>query len=286
MLIGKNINETIKMARDEFELNGIDSPWLDAELLLADVIKFKREEVLTRGYESFPDEYKEKWAEVVSRRVKREPVDRILGRKRFRKLDVFLKPNIFSPRYETEEVLSRALERIPENGNFLDLCCGTGCIGISIANERKCSGILCDIDDYVVEHCRSEIKRLVPNSKLKAMQSNLFSNIKDKFDLIVSNPPYISTNETENLPPEVLDFDPKKSLFCGEDGLSVCRKIIEESPVYLNKGGWLILEFGFCQKEDPISLFSSEWTNIKKRKPWGAPRSEKEFYLEAQWSPS
>jgi len=285
-LIGKNINETIKIARDEFEMQGIDSAWLDAELLLADVIKFKREEVLTRGHESFPSKHEEKWAEVVSRRVKREPVDRILGKKRFRKLDFVLKPDVFSPRYETEEVLSRALERIPTGGNFLDLCCGTGCIGISIANERQCSGVLCDIDDYAVKHCESEIKRLVPGSKIKVVKSNLFSNIEGKFDLIVSNPPYISTNEIKNLPPEVLNFDPEKSLFCGEDGLSTCKKIVKECPKHLHKGGWLILEFGFFQKEDPVSLFSSEWINVKKRKPWGAPRSEKEFYLEAQWSPS
>ncbi len=282
----ESINEAIKTTRDEFLKKGIDSPWLDAELLLADILGFKREEILTRGHEAFPAGYKKKWEDVVARRLKREPVDRILGRKRFRKLDFQLSPNVFSPRDETEEVLSRALERIPENGSFLDLCCGTGCIGISIANERKCEGTLVDVDDNVVKHCKNEIDRLIPGSKLKVIKSNLFENIEGKFDLIVSNPPYISTTERKNLLPEVVDFDPEKALFCGKDGLSFCKEIIKEAPKYLHEKGWLILEFGFFQREDPAALFSSGWVNVKKRKPWGAPRSEKEFYLEAQWNPS
>ena len=146
MFIGKNISETVKLAREAFESKGIDSPWLDAEILLANSLNLTREEILTKGNDSFPNENYKKWQDVVLRRMNREPIDRILGKKRFRKLDFNVIPDVFSPRPETEEVLSRALERIPENGRFLDLCCGTGCIGISIANERNCQGVLCDID--------------------------------------------------------------------------------------------------------------------------------------------
>ena len=126
----------------------------------------------------------------------------------------------------------------------------------------------------------------MPNADLKIVQSNLFENIEGKFDLIVSNPPYISTKEEKSLPPEVINFDPAGSLFCGLDGLHVCKLIIEQAPKHLNKNGWLLIEFGFCQKENISNLFSSNWTNVKQRKPWGAPRSEKDFFVEAQWSPS
>jgi len=286
LFIGKNINETVKLAREAFESSGIDSPWLDAEILLANSLNLTREEILTKGNDPFPDENSKKWQNTVSRRMNREPVDRILGKKRFRKLDFNVIPDVFSPRPETEEVLSRALERIPENGRFLDLCCGTGCIGISIANERNCQGVLCDIDIKAVSHAKNEKKRLMPNADLKIVQSNLFENIEGKFDLIVSNPPYISTKEEKSLPPEVINFDPAGSLFCGLDGLHVCKLIIEQAPKHLNKNGWLLIEFGFCQKENISNLFSSNWTNVKQRKPWGAPRSEKDFFVEAQWSPS
>tara|TARA_B100000530_G_scaffold332100_1_gene277874 strand:- start:107 stop:967 length:861 start_codon:yes stop_codon:yes gene_type:complete len=286
LFIGKNISETVKLAREAFESKGIDSPWLDAEILLANSLNLTREEILTKGNDSFPNENYKKWQDVVLRRMNREPIDRILGKKRFRKLDFNVIPDVFSPRPETEEVLSRALERIPENGRFLDLCCGTGCIGISIANERNCSGVLCDIDLKAVSHAKKEKKRLTPNANLKIVQSDLFENIEEKFDLIVSNPPYISTKEKKSLPPEVINFDPLGSLFCGLDGLHVCKLIIEQAPKYLNKNGWLLIEFGFCQKENISNLFSPDWTNVKQRKPWGAPRSEKDFFVEAQWSPS
>tara|TARA_A100001037_G_scaffold123925_2_gene112576 strand:+ start:1955 stop:2815 length:861 start_codon:yes stop_codon:yes gene_type:complete len=286
LFIGKDINETVKLARDAFESIGIDSPWLDAEILLADSLNLTREEILVKGNHPFPSEDSKKWQNIVLRRMKREPVDRILGKKRFRKLDFNVVPGVFSPRPETEELLSRALERIPENGCFLDLCCGTGCIGISIANERNCKGVLCDIDTKAVSHAQSEAERLLPNADLTIVQSDLFENIEDKFDLIVSNPPYISTKEKKSLPPEVINFDPEGSLFCGPDGLRMCKSIIDKAPNYLNKNGWLLIEYGFCQKDNVSNLFSSDWTNVKQRKPWGAPRSEKDFFVEAQWSPS
>ena len=227
----------------------IDTPELDAALLFAKLMQINRTELLLRANETISEEIRENYTQLLLRRINGECVAYILGRKEFRGLDFNVNPNVLVPRPDTEILVEAVLEKInsrqtQESLTVLDLCTGSGAVAVSLRNECPFLQITAsDISAQALETAAVNAKRLLDNAadSVVFIQSDLFENIHSKFNLIVSNPPYVLSSEIENLAPE-LRREPVLALDGGADGLKIITKIINQSPKYLFPGGFLFLE--------------------------------------------
>ncbi|MFA5341083.1 MAG: peptide chain release factor N(5)-glutamine methyltransferase [Clostridia bacterium] len=188
--------------------------------------------------------------EYAKRRMKNEPIEYILEKAYFYGNEFYVNENVLIPRNDTEILVENAIsagDRL-EKPVILDLACGSGCIGISIAKKLKQSKvILSDISEKCIEISRRNILRNDVKSNCFAMQSNLFSSIEGKFDIIVSNPPYIPEHEYIALERQVSDYEPKLALLAGEEGTEFYEAIASNAKAFLNIGGYLMFEVGYNQ---------------------------------------
>ena len=207
-----------------------------------------------------------KFNALIEQRVSGEPVSRIIGKKLFFNSEFFVNKNVLDPRPETEAVVLVALE---ENfSTLLDLGTGTGCILISLLKERpNAVGVSVDISKECLIVAKINAKTNGVLDRVEFTQSDWFSNVNSKFDLIVSNPPYIGLSELDGLSREVKNFDPKVALFGGEDGLNCYKAIFNDVIHFLNPGGRFIIEVGYSQSSIVKKLFfNSGFTDIKVTK--------------------
>lgn len=168
------------------------------------------------------------------------PIQKIIGYIQFDKVIININRNVLIPRYETEEVILEALKYIKQDSNVLDLCTGSGFIGLTIKEKTNANVTMSDISDEAILQAKENAK--LNNLDVEIIQSDLFNNIDDKFDVIVSNPPYI--REDEPLPESVEKFEPSNALFGGQDGNDFYKEIIKQAPNYLKPNGILIFEIG------------------------------------------
>lgn len=176
------------------------------------------------------------------------PLQYITGKTEFMGLPIEVNENVLIPRPDTECIVERALNLISSESDVLDLCSGSGCIGIALKKIGKCKTItFSDISASALEICKKNCQ--LNNTDACFIQGDLFENINDKYDLIISNPPYIKTEEIEKLETNVKDHEPRIALDGGNDGLDFYRRIIKDAPKYLKPGGRLIFEIGFDQAE-------------------------------------
>lgn len=166
------------------------------------------------------------------------PIQKIIGFINFDNLQINVNHKVLIPRYETEEVVRYALPYIKDNWRVLDLCTGSGYIGLTIKQKTGATVVCSDIDDEAIAQSKenAELNKL----DVEIIKSDLFENIEGKFDLIISNPPYIPSVNV--LDKSVLDHEPHHALFAGEDGNDLYKQIIFKAPEYLNVGGILVLE--------------------------------------------
>ncbi len=251
------------------ELGSItDNPRFEAELLLAHVLEITRAELLSRVKEeiNIPPEINK----FVQRRKNYEPIAYILGYTEFFGLKIKTIPPIFIPRPETELLVEETLKIIEEISkksiNILELCTGTGCIPIAILNNsnKKTKCISVDINEKAAILTKQNAKE--NNVQINLIIGDLFSPINDKskFDIILSNPPYISEKSRNMISPTIKDYEDSRAVFCKEDGTYIIRKIIEEARYYLTMGGWLLLEMGDGQKYIVEKIFKENgYDNIK-----------------------
>ena len=188
------------------------------------------------------------------------PIQYIIGHTEFCGLDLTVNEGVLIPRPETELLVQAALDLThtphptPHTLNILDLCTGSGCVAISLAHSLTkdrfdCKIVASDISQDALEVARSNAGRHGLSYRIEFIQSDLFRNIKDKFDIIVSNPPYIAQFEFETLQKEVLK-EPILALDGGEDGLDFYRKIVRSAPDHLRPGGHILFEIGFGQASE------------------------------------
>ncbi|WP_045433803.1 peptide chain release factor N(5)-glutamine methyltransferase [Metamycoplasma canadense] len=174
------------------------------------------------------------------------PVQKIIGYQTMQNVHIDIRYNVLIPRYETEEVIIETYNYINENSNVLDLCCGSGFIGLAINKNKKCNVTLSDISRSAIKQTKLNIK--INNlENCEVIKSNLFNKITKKYDLIVSNPPYLNK---KNKFSKSLKWEPKKALYAKQKGLFFYKKILSEAKKYLNKNGYLVLE---------IDEFSKKW---------------------------
>jgi len=234
----------------------IDSPRLSAELLLSSVLGLKRIELYTQFDKPVAKEQLEKLHNLVKRAGEDEPVAYLVGKTEFYSLELDITADCMIPRPETELLVERAIEflRTRSGKQFVcDLCTGSGCIATAIArNFPDCRIIATDISDAALTVAARNIEKHKLEEQVKLLCGDLFDPIvpyldAGKFDLIVCNPPYVSTHEFEKLGRNVKDYEPRVALFAGDDGLDVYRRIIEKAESFLKEDAALMLEIGYSQ---------------------------------------
>ena len=214
----------------------------------------------------------ESYLELLDRRADREPIQYITGSQNFYGYDIHVEPGVLIPRLDSETVVEHAIEFIKDRHykTVLDLCSGSGALGIAIAKECHCVKVtFSDESEDAVRIAKSNIEKLGLSKECKVVRGNLFEPFKkffgnQKFDLIISNPPYIPTNVIPNLDREVKDFEPISALDGGEAGLDYYNKILDSAGDYLKKNGAIVLEIGHDQADDVSKILEdSGFKDIK-----------------------
>ena len=241
----KNIFNLLKQATDFLTSHNITEAQLDAEVLLCGVLKIKRNILATLRQEKISQEQFQQYQNYLNKRIKGEPVDYILGTSEFMGLTFKVNSNVLIPRPETELIVEQANKFIKENNfkHILDLCTGSGAIAVSVARYNdNISVTASDISSKALQVAKENAAINNVSNKIEFLESNMFVNIIDKkFDIIISNPPYVTEEEYKGLERELF-FEPKNAFLAGEDGLDFYRIIAENSARYLNPKGILLLE--------------------------------------------
>lgn len=229
---------------------GVDSPVLDARLLLERATGVARIEILTDPYRELAPEAVLSLEALVQRREAREPVSHILGRRAFWNFELAVTPDVLTPRPETEFLVQAALERTPIGAapRVLDLGVGSGAILLAILNERPAAhGVGLDLSPAALAVARANAQRLGLADRTEWLEAGFAAAPLGPFDLIVSNPPYIPADEIQALQPEVARFEPRLALDGGADGLDAYRTLAPLLAPRLTQNGTVLLEVGAGQ---------------------------------------
>ena len=255
-----------KEGAETLEHAGIPDAKLDAWYLLEYVTGISRASYFGDPKREVPKEQAESYREVILRRAGHIPLQHITGEQEFMGYTFLVNPDVLIPRQDTETLTEEALKFTEPGMKVLDLCTGSGCILISLM--KKCHGLTgtgCDISEKALKMARENGRRLQVEASW--IQSDLFEQISERFDLIVSNPPYIRTGVIEELQEEVRLHDPWIALDGKKDGLYFYRRIIAESTGYIRDNGALMFEIGHDQAEDVVRLMEEAgYTQIRVKK--------------------
>ena len=244
-----NIENTVKKASQKLKNNNIISYLLDAEIILADILGVERESLITNNKVKVSKKVLLKYNKAIRRRIKSEPIAYILGKKEFWSENFIVDTSTLVPRPETE-LLIHKLVNIYKNKklNILDIGTGSGCILLSLLKELHTSrGIGIDTSSKTIEVARINAENLNLVNRAKFIKIDLSRYNLGKYDLIVSNPPYVPTEDIGKLSKDIINFEPKEALDGGPDGLDLIKKVIYKSTVLLKRSGVLALEIGFGQ---------------------------------------
>ena len=253
-----NIAAAIANAAAVLEDAGIPEPRREASSLLAFVIKEDAAFLIAHSNDSLAAPYKMMFDACVRRRAKHEPFQYIVGRQEFYGLDFDVTPDVLIPRPETEILVEKAIDLLShiDTPRFYEIGVGSGCISVSIVHSIKtASGVGVDISGKALSVATRNAETNNVADRLTLRQGDLFDGLNERFQMIVSNPPYIPIAELAALQPEVRDFEPHTALSGGDDGLDVIRRIVTGAPEFLETQGYLLLEIGFDQAERVVDLF-------------------------------
>ncbi|MBN2434679.1 MAG: peptide chain release factor N(5)-glutamine methyltransferase [Spirochaetes bacterium] len=235
------INSMISQCANRLRGAGIASYQLDARIIIAYVLNITSEKLLAEGNSPVAEDHIARICGLCDRRQRREPLAYITGIKEFYSLKFMVTPDVLVPRPETELLVEYLIDNCPKNGAVLDLCTGSGAIAVTLKYERPDLTVTgSDISVSALEVARKNCK-FNSVDKINFIESDLFEGITGKYDVIVSNPPYIPLSCKESLEPE-LGYEPQIALFSGEDGMDLPTKIINQAGDYLSSNGFLVME--------------------------------------------
>ncbi|MFA6914168.1 MAG: peptide chain release factor N(5)-glutamine methyltransferase [Endomicrobiia bacterium] len=257
MLKASNIFTLLKTSEELLTLHNIKEAKLDAEVLLCSILNIKRSKLFTMRSDTLTQIQLKQYQKYLERRSNREPLAYILGKTEFMGLEFNVNSNVLIPRQETELLVEEVNNQIKINNykEILDMCTGSGCIAISVAYEKDVLVTAADISKEAIDIAVGNSRINKVSSKIEFLISNMFDNIKDKkFDIIISNPPYITREEFKTLEQELL-FEPKNALVAEDDGLFFYNKIAENSKEYLNNNGIIVLELNSNISQKIVELF-------------------------------
>ncbi|MCR5431967.1 MAG: peptide chain release factor N(5)-glutamine methyltransferase [Lachnospiraceae bacterium] len=259
--------EYLDKADTELKNAGIEDHKSCARIMVCEASGLSMAALILHEHEQVSEAYEKRFEEILSRRLRREPLEYIIGKTSFMGLDILCSKDCLVPRFDTEILAElavaeteKAIKRCREKGarvpGILDLCTGTGCVGISVAalsGVRKVT--LSDISKKAIELARRNAKANDVDAEL--IVSDLFDSIEGKFDIITANPPYIARDKIGALEPEVSEFEPRLALDGGEDGLVFYRRIMKCAPQHMAEGAFLALETGDEQTEDVSAMMEA-----------------------------
>lgn len=241
---------------------GIEEAALDARLLLEVVCGTDRNNLLVHGEQPVAPEAEEKYLNWIRQRAEHIPLQQLTGEQGFMGLTFSVNENVLIPRQDTEILVEEVLKELHDGMRVLDMCTGSGCILLSLLHySNDCEGLGVDLSAEALEVAgRNVLKVLTPEKAEHAhfLQSDLFEKVEGKFEIIVSNPPYIASAEVEKLMPEVRDHEPRMALDGTEDGLYFYRRIIEEAGKHLVSSGMLFFEIGYDQGQAVSEMMRTE----------------------------
>ncbi|WP_251209295.1 peptide chain release factor N(5)-glutamine methyltransferase [Acetatifactor aquisgranensis] len=268
--------ELYRLGKGELESAGISEAELDARLLLEHVCGTNRNDLLVHGDREVAAAEQNVYERLLAGRKERIPLQQLTGRQEFMGLEFAVNEHVLIPRQDTEILVEEVLRNLYDGMRILDLCTGSGCILISLLHySNDCEGVGTDISAEALDVARQNAQKLLGiqagagdaltfhgteesaenrDGRISFIQGDLFEKVEGKFDIIVSNPPYICRNVIETLMPEVREHEPLLALDGGEDGISFYRRIMEECGSYLCGGGMLFLEIGYDQAADVRKL--------------------------------
>ena len=264
------VQELLTASQAKLRECGISDPVRDARLLLADCLELRTQNLNLLDDSRISEIKISKFWRMINERCKRKPVSKILGYRSFWGRDFEINENVLDPRGDTETLIELILDCNFEN--MLELGTGSGAIAITVLAERpEVTCVATDISQYALNTARTNSKTHGVESRLKLLYSNWFDKISGSFDMIVSNPPYISSKEYAQLSVEVVKYDPKISLTLGGDGLEAYREILSQALEKLSKNGHIFLEIGYTQANAVGHLFKEAgFQQIKVHKDLGS----------------
>ena len=244
-----NISNLLKEGSDILKKNNIQTNQLDAEILLSKLMNKKRERLIIHSDENVSNEIINNYNTLLERRSKKEPIAYIINHREFWSKDFYVNNHTLIPRPETELLCENVIKLFKDKEfNFLDIGTGTGCILLSILSElKKAKGIGIDVSKKAIDVAKKNSINFNLEGRAKFIVKPFNKIFGYKFDLIVSNPPYIKSIDLKNLKEDVRKFEPKLALDGGKEGLDVIKKVIYKSKTILKKDGLLALEIGFKQ---------------------------------------
>ena len=241
---------------------GIEEATLDARLLLEAVCGTDRNDLLAHGEQPVMSQAEEKYLNWIRQRAEHIPLQQLTGEQDFMGLTFSVNEHVLIPRQDTEILVEEVLKELHDRMRILDMCTGSGCILLSLLHySNDCEGLGVDLSAEALEVAeRNVLKVLTPEKAEHAhfLQSDLFEKVEGKFEIIVSNPPYIASAEVEKLMPEVRDHEPRMALDGTEDGLHFYRRIIKEAGKHLVNSGMLFFEIGYDQGQAVSELMRAQ----------------------------
>lgn len=243
--------------------NGIENADWESRALICDQLDLSLGDFLIHKSDPMDEAASALFEQNISRRCAHVPLQHILGKAYFYGLEFYVSPSVLIPRPETELLVEQALKSLHAGMSVLDLCTGSGCIAITVSTQ--CPGIKTDASDVSSEALEVARKNAdASKAPVNFIQSDLFEGITTQYDMILSNPPYISQAEMQTLMPEVKDHDPHLALYGGIDGLDFYKKITANAPAHLNPDGILMMEIGAGQAYDVSTLLKeNDFTDIQ-----------------------
>ena len=262
-----NYQKILNNGINSLKISNIINPELDSELLLSKALNKKREKILTNLKKEINKKQLDKFNLYLSRRKKKEPIAYILGFKYFWKYKFFINKSVLVPRPETEQIVEETLNYLSDNESkkILDIGTGSGCIIVSVLKERsKCKAVAIDISSKALKVAKTNAKIHHLENKIKFINIDIDKFNYNKYDLILSNPPYISDIDLIRLDNDVRIYEPRESLSGGLEGYEIITKVIEKSSKLLKNNGKLIVEIGDSQKNNVLKLLKNNGFYINK----------------------
>ena len=266
------IHDVLKLNITKLKEHNIEEPILKAKILLAFVLCKTKEYLLVNHNEEIPQNKINNYHKKIDELIEGVPIQYLTNNQEFMGLNFYVNENVLIPRNDTEILVEESLNIIKKHNmhEILDLCTGSGAIAVSIAkNIENAKIIATDISEEALKIAKKNAIQNNVFEKVKFQKSNMFEKINSKFDIIVSNPPYIETKTIKELSEEV-QKEPYIALNGGQDGLDFYKIIAENAKMFLNKNGHLTLEIGYNQKESVIKILKNyEYKNIYTKKDLG-----------------
>ena len=262
-----NIENILNEGIDILQKNKIANPQLDSEILLSNSIKRDKKHIILNPKEILNSEQLGKFKSLIERRKKGEPIAYLINKKEFWKDEFFVNKDVLIPRPDSELIIEQVLKIYSKDDHLqlLDIGTGSGCILLSILKERSnFYGTGIDISKKSINVSKFNAKQLNLTNRVKFFHSSVDNFNNGKYDIIVSNPPYIEQLSLKYLEKDVVNFEPKLALSGGFDGFSKIRKVINKASILIKKNGKFILEIGFNQKNKVIKILKEEGFYVNK----------------------